>query len=258
MSQSQKGQDQGVITQGTMYLKPFECEVSLLHTPDGDFVPLVELCSMLGVPVAPYTAMACKRFRPEGAIQRLPFQVRPESPPRQVWCLRNEEVLFWLSSIPSDRVSPARREQQRTFRLQMMRIAGDVYDTLQRQYRVTRSDLFGNIHIYETLPAQLRHLAAHTAPHLAPDDLAELDLLMARGYTLLEECTLLARSVAQEIAQQPIVDTLVVNAEGEIVDTQSMPILPILPSEPSLRQAEARLAMWLHEFEAFVTGHLPV
>lgn len=257
---SQMGQDQGVITQGTMYLKPFDCEVSLLHTPDGDFVPLVELCNMLGVPVAPYTAMACKRFRSEGegALQRLPFGVSPESPAHQVWCLRDEEVLFWLKSIPSDRVSLARREQQRASRLEMMRIANDVYNTMQEQFRETYSELFDWMRLYNDMSARFQRIASRAALQLDPEERDELALLMAHGHALFEKCTELTQSTLQEAERQPLVDIPVVNDVGEVVDVHPLPVLlPVLVSEPPLRQAQARLVTWVHELEAFLTAHFP-
>lgn len=254
---SQMGQDKGDGTQRKMYLKPFDYEVPLLHTPDGDFVPLEELCNMLGLPISPYTALACQRFRPEGAIQRLPYQVSPESPPRQVWCLREGEVALWLSSILVERVSAARREQLQTFRLQMMKAAGGVYDSLQWQYRETYSELFDWMRLYNDLSARFQRIATRAALRLDSEERDELDLLMAHGHALIEKCTELTRSALQEAEKQPTVEIPVVNDKGDVVDAQPLPVLlPVLVSEPPLRNAQALLATWLHEFEVFLTTHL--
>lgn len=241
--------------QQTMYLKPFECEVPLLHTPDGAFVPVVALCDVLGLPTSPYIALACNRFRPEGAMQRLPFQKSTDAPPGQVWCILEEMVAAWVLSVPTEQVSTDRREQLQAFKRQAMEATSHLYTTLQHQYRVTRGEIFEWLRMCEDLPTRLRRIAERAAPHLHPNCRAELDTLMGRGFALFEESAERARTVVQEITQQPVMDTVVLNAEGEVVDTGSIPLLPILPSQPLLQQSQAPVMTWLHEFNAFLTAH---
>lgn len=236
----------------TMYLAPFACDLPLLHTPEGDFVPLVALCIMLGLPTSPYIAIACKRFRPGRAIQRLPFRESPDRPSRQVWCLREEMVAIWLWSVRSDRVSPARREQLRAFHHRALEVADQVYASAQQQYRMTRSDVFEWLLVCQDVPTRLRRIAERAARRLHPNHHAELDALMARGYALFEESATQARAVVEEILQQPALDTVEVNAEGEVVETGSMPLLPMLASRRPLQQSQIRIAIWLYDFDAFL------
>lgn len=243
-------------TQRTMFLMPFACDLPLLHTPDGDFVPLVALCDMLGLPTSPYTALACKRFRPEGALRRLLFQDDPYGPPRPVWCIREEKVIPWLWSVPSERVSPARREQLQDFHRQSVEVANQLYTIMQQQYRVSRAEVFDWLLMCEEMSARLQRVAERPAPRLHPNHRAELNALLAQGHTLLEESATRARAVVQEMTRQPVLDTVEVDAEGEVVVIGSMPLLPMLPSLPLLKQSQERTAAWFHEFNAFLKAHL--
>src|SRR5258708_1812670 len=108
------GEAGAVVAQGTLYLKPFDCDVPLLHLAAGDFVPLVSLCELLGLPAAPYASLACQRFRPENAVRRLPFRAS-DSSVRRVWCLDQDRIALSLMSPHSQRVAAARRDHLLTF-----------------------------------------------------------------------------------------------------------------------------------------------
>lgn len=240
--------------QGTLYLKPFDCEVPLLHTADGDFVPLVSLCELLGLPAAPYASLACQRFRPENAVRRLPFRDSDGSV-RQAWCLDQDRVALWLMSLRPERVSTARRDQLLTFQQQALAATSQVYSTMQRDYRATRASLFEWLRAREGWPVRLRRMEAQYARQVSGAAVVELQALMARGYALVEDSAALVRAAVQEMARQPVIDAVFVNPEGEVIDTKAMPLLPVVPDLAAFQQSQERLAAWFDELDAWLAAH---
>ena len=243
-----------VVEQGTLYLKPFDCDVPLLHVAAGDFVPLVSLCELLGLPAAPYSSLACQRFRPENAVRRLPFRAS-DGTVRQAWCLDQDRIALWLMSLRPERVSEARRDQLVTFQRQALAATSQIYSTMQWDYRATRVSLYDSLTACEGWPTRLRQIEAQYSRRVSGAASVELQVLMARGYALVEDSAALVRAAVQEMAQQPVIDAVLVNTEGEVIDTKAMPLLPVAPDLAAFEQSQERLAAWFDELDAWLAAH---
>jgi hypothetical protein len=80
-----------------------------------------------------------------------------------------------------------------------------------------------------------------------------LTSLVDRGRFLFQNAMAHARKMLQDQGMLPIIDTFKIDANNNVVDTFSMPLLPIVPSEDSelFFALMGELTAWRQELQAF-------
>lgn len=90
-------------------------------------------------------------------------------------------------------------------------------------------------------------------PILDDESAPTLAALLARGRSLFQEATVHARKMLHDQGALPIVDAVKIDADNHVIDTFSMPLLPIVPHEDSKRffALMGQLTSWMREERAF-------
>jgi hypothetical protein len=80
-----------------------------------------------------------------------------------------------------------------------------------------------------------------------------LSTLVDRGRSLFQKATAHARKMLQDQGTQPIIDVFKIDADNNVIDSFSMPLLPIVPLEDSEHffALMGQLTAWRQELQAF-------
>lgn len=157
--------------------------------------------------------------------RKLLFQTEKQGM-RLVWCLLISEVPFLYSLFNWKLVSPERRLQLRRATEEQMKLADLAYQEMQQRYKAMRQALFTFLTTFADIDALLQQYADILAPTLDNESSLTFSALIDSGRSLFQKATAHARKMLQDQGVLPIVDAVKIDADNNIIDTFSMPLLP--------------------------------
>jgi hypothetical protein len=234
-----------VMMQTTVTLPFLDDEVPALYLADGrPYIPVFAVCHALGIS----PASSIRRWRNLAlwvTARKLPYQTKKQGK-RLVWCLLISQVPFLYSLFDWKLVAPERRAQLCQATEAQIQLADRAYQDMQRRYKATRQLLLQ--FMTECADIERFFQRCREAASLQLDGQASLTFqsLIERGRGLYRDAAAHARKMLQEQGELPIVDAVRVYANDTVVETFSMPLLPIVPEEDSARFGEfmCQLATW--------------
>jgi len=104
-----------------------------------------------------------------------------------------------------------------------------------------------------SIDALLQQYADALSPALDGESSLALSTLISCGRSLFQQATTLARKMLHDQGTLPIIDTFKIDADNNVIDTFSMPLLPIVPHEDSdlFFALMGQLTAWRQELQAF-------
>jgi hypothetical protein len=254
--------NQPVITQGTLPLPAFGADVPLLHTAEGEYVPIRALCDALGLPPATYIGSICRHSRYGDAVRAWPWK-NADGISRPMWRLQRHYVHVWLSNLRPSQLHGERREQLRAYHEALAEAAGLVYERRQEDRQALRRAVYAGLAACQRMQVSLAEIEEQVCPHLAhlpapaggEVAVGEFRVLLARGREAYDAYAMSLREVLAEITGQSVIDALVLDERGEVIDAQPMPILPVVPDLSVMRRRQERALAWSHELQAWLAAH---
>jgi hypothetical protein len=243
---------QEVIAQTTVTLPFLDDEVPALYLADGRlYIPVCAVCRALGI----HADTHIQRWRTLVlwiTARKLPFQTEKRGK-RLVWCLLISEVPFLYGLFDWKLVSPERRLQLLRASKEQAKLADLAYQEMQQRYKAMRQALFTFLIAFADIDALLQQYAAVLSPTLDDESSLVLVALVDRGRSLFQKATTHARKMLHDQGTLPIVDAFKIDADNNVIDTFSMPLLPIVPHEDSelFFALMGQLAVWRKELQAF-------
>ncbi len=241
-----------VMRQTTVTLPFLDDEVPALYLADGrPYIPVFAVCHALGIP----PASSIRRWRNLAlwvTARKLPFQTRKQGK-RLVWCLLISQVPFLYSLFDWQLVAPERQAQLRQATETQIDLANQAYQEMQQRYKATRQLLFQFMKECADIERFFQRSREAASIHLDRQASLDLEVLIERGRRLYRDAAAHARKMLRDQGELPIVDAVMVDATDTVVETFSMPLLPIVPKEDSTRFGEfmGQLAAWHVELAAF-------
>jgi len=244
--------EQEVVAQKMIPLPFLSDEVPALYLADGrPYIPVFAVCHALGI----RADMHIRRWRHLAlwaTARKLPFLIEKRGK-RLVWCLFISQVPFLYSLFDWKFVSPERRLQLQWATEEQVKLADLAYQTMQQRYRAMRQALFTFLTTCADIDALLQRYTAAMLPTLDDESALALAALLDRGRSLFQEATTHARKMVHEQGALPVVDAVKIDAQNNVIDTFSMPLLPILSREDSEHffVLMGQLTAWMQEERAF-------
>jgi hypothetical protein len=241
-----------VITQTAITLPFLDDEVPALYLADGrPYIPVFAVCHALGIS----PASSIRRWRNLAlwvTARKLPFQTRRQGK-RLVWCLLISQVPFLYSLFDWKLVSPERQAQLREATEAQIQLANRAYQEMQQRYKATRQLLFHFMTECADIERFFQRSVETASLQLDGQTALAFESLIEQGRGLYRDAAAHARKMLQDRGELPIMDALRIDANHTVVETFSMPLLPIVPEEDSTRFVEYRyqLAAWYVELAAF-------
>jgi hypothetical protein len=240
-----------VVMQTTVTLPFLDDEVPALYLADGrPYIPVFAVCHALGIP----PDSSIRRWRNLAlwvTARKLPFQTRKQGK-RLVWCLLISQVPFLYSLLDWKLVAPERQAQLHRATEAQVQLSHRAYQTMQQRYKATRQLLFQ--FMTESADSERFFQRCMEIASLRLDGQAFLAVqsLIERGRGLYRDAAALVRKILRDQGELPIIDAVRVDATNTVVETFSMPLLPIVAEEDSTRFVEYRcqLAAWYVELAA--------
>jgi hypothetical protein len=243
---------QEVVAQTMIPLPFLSDEVPALYLADGrPYIPVFAVCHALGI----HADMHIRRWRRLllwVTARKLPFLTEKWGK-RLVWCLLISEVPFLYSLFDWKLVSPERRLQLHRATEEQLKLADLAYQTMQQRYATMRQALFSFLTTCADIDALLQRYTAAMLPTLDDESALVLAALLDRGRSLFQEATAHARKMVHDQGALPVVDAVKIDAQNNVIDTLSMPLLPIVPHEDSKQffALMEQLTSWMREERAF-------
>jgi hypothetical protein len=244
--------EQEVVVQKMIPLPFLSDEVPALYLADGrPYIPVCAVCRALGI----RADMHIRRWRHLAlwvTARKLPFLTEKHGK-RLVWCLLISEVPFLYSLFDWKLVSPERRLQLHRATEEQVKLANLAYQTMQCRYRTMRQALFTFLTTCADMDEFLQRYAAAMLPTLDDESALALATLVGRGRSLFQEATTHARKMVHEQGALPVVDAIKIDAQNNVIDTFSMPLLPIVSHEDSEHffALMGQITAWTREERAF-------
>jgi len=241
------------IRQESVTLPHFHYDVPVLYLADGGpYIPVIAICQMLGIRADTHIPRWRKLLLWITA-RKLPVYL-PKRGKRLVWCLPLGEVPFLYSCFNWQCVPYERRAQLLRAAEEGSRISGLAYQARQQSYKAMRHLLFTTLTNFTDFEANLQRCAKNLAPSLEDEFRLWLNNHIQYGRSLIRETIACARQLLHEQGDLPIVDGLHINLDGNVIDTFSMPLLPIVPRKGSKQIFEniEKLTQWYQELIAFL------
>ena len=244
-----------VVEQRLITLPFLNDKVPALILSDGKtYLPVYKICHALGI----HANRHIRRWKNLALwilARKLPFCTERQGK-RQVWCLPISSVPFLYGLFDSNWVSPERRLQLNRACQEQARLADLAYREMQWRYRAMRQALFTFLVKSENSYARLQQYtdalssAANTACTL------QLTSLLEEGCFLFRNTIEQARNIIRDQEQLPMIDLYSVDAENTVIDTFSMPLLPIVPQEEYDRffSYVHQLTVWGQEIAAMMSN----
>ena len=172
---------------------------------------------------------------------------------RLVWCLPISEVPYLYSLLNWELVSPERRLQLHRATEEQVKLADLAYQGMQQRSKTMRQALFAFLTSFADIDTLLQRYIGVVLPMLDNESSLALVALLDRGRSLFQEATAHARKMLQDQGVLPIVDAVKIDAENNVIDTFSMPLLPIVPHEDNERffALMGQLTAWQQGLRAF-------
>jgi hypothetical protein len=241
-----------VVAQTTTRLPFLDDQVPVLHLSDGrPYIPVCMVCHAFGI----RPDIHIRRWRRLVlwvSARKLPFQTEKRGK-RLVWCLLISQVPFLYSLFDWKLVAPERRLQLHRATEAQITLADQAYQQMQHEYKAMRQALFTFMSTFADIDSLLVRYAEVFESRLDSGSAALLTELCERGRSLFEQATTHARKMLQKQGELPVVDLFKIGADNQVIDTFSIPLLPIVPQEDRERFfAFMRLLTgWRQEFTAF-------
>jgi hypothetical protein len=241
-----------VVAQTTTRLPFLDEQVPVLYLSDGrPYIPVFAVCRAFGI----RPDIHIRRWRRLVlwvSARKLPFQTEKRGK-RQVWCLLISEVPFLYSLFDWKLVTPERRLQLRRATEAQIRLADQAYQQMQREYKAMRQALFTFMSTVDDIDTVLMRYAQVFGSRLDSGTAVRFTELCERGRSLFAQATTHARKMLQEQGELPVVDLFKIGADDQVIDTFSMPLLPIVPQEDRERffAFMGLLTTWQQEITAF-------
>jgi hypothetical protein len=244
--------EQEVIEQTTITLPFLDEEVHALYLADGRlYIPVYVVCQALGI----RADIHIRRWRKLVlwvTARKLLFQTEKRGK-RLVWCLLISEVPYLYSLFNWKLVSPERRLQLRRATEEQVKLADLAYQEMQQHYKAIHQVLFTFLTTFADIDALLQQYGDVLAPMLDNESSLTLSALIDRGRSLFQKATSHARKMLQDQGALPIADAVKFDACSNVIDTFSMPLLPIVPHEDSEHffALMGQLTAWRQKLQAF-------
>jgi len=134
-----------------------------------------------------------------------------------------------------------------------MKLANLAYQEMQQRYKAMRQALFTFLTTFADIDTLLQQYADALSPTLDGESSLALATLIDYGRSLFWKATMLARKMVHDQRELPIIDAFKIDADKNVIDTFSMPLLPIVPHEDSEHffALMGQLTAWRQELEAF-------
>lgn len=243
-----------VVMQTTTRLPFLDDQVPVLSLSDGrPYVPVFAVCRVLGIRPDIYIRR-WRRLALWATARKLPFQTEKRGK-RLVWCLLISQVPFLYGLFDWKLVAPERRYQLHMATEAQIRLADQAYQQMQREYRAMRQALFASMSTFDDIDTLLTGYAERLGPRLDSESSAEFIELCERGRSLFAQAASHARKMLQAQGELPVVDLFRIGADDQVIDTFSMPLLPIVPEDDREHffAFMGLLTAWQEEFTAFCT-----
>lgn len=243
---------QAVIEQTTVALPFLDEEVTALFMADGRiYIPVCEVCRALSI-------RADKHIRHWQKLvlwitaRKLPLHTEKRGR-RLVWCLLISHVPFLYSLFDWQLVSLQQRIRLYWATEEQAKLANMAYQEMQQQYEAMRQALFTFLINVADIDMFLQQYTDVLSPTLDDESSLALASIIGSGRSLFQKAISHARKMLYDQEMLPIIDTFQIDANNEVTDTFSMPLLPIVPREDiELFFAFMRqLIAWKQELQAF-------
>ena len=246
------GKERQDIRQTTIMLPYFDEEVPVLYLDDGTaYLPVRALCRMLGLRAETHIPR-WRRLVLWANVRKLPLQTARGE--RMVWCLHRGALPFWCVCFNWSLVSTGRREQLGRATDAWQEDIAQAQRLLLERYRSLRRFLFTFLDAYSDAEAWLDQWALYLSATLDVATSRQLELLLTKGKTLIDEAMAQAGAMVQEQATAPIIDIVTIDEIGAVTETDTQPLFPVVPREAreqfftSMRE----LVQWQREVAAFI------
>jgi hypothetical protein len=246
-------ENQHAISEQTMVTLPFlDDEVPALLMADGRlYIPVYAVCHALGI----RAAMHIRRWRRLVVwitARKLPLHTVKRGK-RLVWCLLISEVPFLYGLFNWQRVSSDRRLQLLHATQEQVKLSYQVYQNLQQQYKSIRQALFTFLTRFADIDELLQQYTEILSPTLNEEASLVLASLISSGRSLFQNAASHARNMLYDQGKLQIIDAVKIDAHNKVMDTFSMPLLPIVPHEDSelFFVLMGQLTTWRQELQAF-------
>jgi hypothetical protein len=246
-------ENQQAISEQTMVTLPFlDDEVPALCMADGRlYIPVYTVCHALGI----RADMHIRRWRRLVVwitARKLPLQTEKRGK-RLVWCLLISEVPFLYGLFNWQLVSSDRRLQLLHATQEQANLSYQIYQNLQQQYKSMRQALFTFLTRFADIDELLQQYTEKLLPTLNNESSLVLASLIDSGHSLFQKATTHARNMVYDLGTLSIIDVFKIDANNKVIDTFSMPLLPIVPHEDSelFFVLMGQLTTWRQELQAF-------
>jgi hypothetical protein len=124
---------------------------------------------------------------------------------------------------------------------------------MQCEYKAMRQALFTFMSTFADIDTLLTRYKEVFGSRLNSGSAAVLTELCERGRSLFAQATTHARQMLQEQGELPVVDLFKIGADNQVIDTFSMPLLPLVPQEDRecFFACMGLLTAWRQEITAF-------
>jgi hypothetical protein len=246
-------ENQQAISEQTMVTLPFlDDEVPALFMADGRlYIPVYAICHALGIR-ADMHIQRWRRLVVWITARKLPLQTEKRGK-RLVWCLLISEVPFLYGLFNWQLVSSDRRLQLLHATQEQAKLSYQIYQNLQQQYKSMRQALFTFLTRFADIDELLQQYAEILSPTLDDEASFVLASLISSGRSLFQNAASHARKMLYDQEMLPIIDVFKIDANNKVIDTFTMPLLPIVPHEDSelFFVLMGQLTTWRQELQAF-------
>jgi hypothetical protein len=246
-------ENQQAISEQTMVTLPFlDDEVPALFMADGRlYIPVYAICHALGIR-ADMHIQRWRRLVVWITARKLPLQTEKRGK-RLVWCLLISEVPFLYGLFNWQLVSSDRRLQLLHATQEQAKLSYQIYQNLQQQYKSMRQALFTFLTSFADIDELLQQYAEILSPTLDDEASFVLASLISSGRSLFQNAASHARKMLYDQEMLPIIDVFKIDANNKVIDTFTMPLLPIVPREDSelFFVLMGQLTTWRQELQAF-------
>jgi hypothetical protein len=240
------------VRQTTITLPYFDYEVPVLYMEDGTpYIPVIALCEMLGLRANTHIPRWRKLFLWANA-RKLPLSTTRGK--RVVWCLHLGALPFWCACFNWSLVASERRKQLRQATEAWLEDRAQANQLMLDHYRSLRKDLFAFLVAYSDVEDRLRQWQLRLSPILDVTASKQFEMLITQGSVIIDRATTLARKILHEQAMTPIVDVFMLDANGEVTETGTLPLFPVVAREESepFFECICHLTQWYRDIAAFL------
>lgn len=246
-----------LVRQATIHLPHFDCDLPIIY-PDGEegYIPVQSICDMLGIRADTRIPRWRNLLLWEDA-RKLPWQ-REGRRTCISWCLPLGTLPFLYHCFDWSFVLPNRREQLHQATEEALNLLERERKKQETRYRTLRQILFSFLVKMEGADGRLQEKAREMSSSLTEDAQQRLKALTQVGCTIIQKTTTIAKNMLNEMGTSWIVDGIQIDEAGNITDTFSMPLFPVLPKEEDIDafvQAGRMLLFWCDDLDAFTQAH---